>query len=184
MTSWSHAWRGILTPSQEQALNTFLAGHPEARVAADLFAHTRITVPAAVYPDHAGLKKGGRVVPLMPVWAVRFAAAASLALLFGVGIWFLTRNEVPQTPQVAEHAVEPHVTYQPTDTATKVEQPSPNGPQVLEGSQPNAQSATAHPRQQQCGASCSRAPHGASGARTRSRRSSLFPWWPRRFRWS
>jgi hypothetical protein len=130
---------GDLTPSQEQALSTFLAGHPEARVAADLFAHTRVTVPAAVYPDHAGLKKGGRVVPLMPVWAVRFAAAASLALLFGVGIWFLTRNDVPQAPQVAEHALEPHVTNQPTDAATKVEQPSPNGPQVLERSQSNAQ---------------------------------------------
>ena len=131
-----------LTPSQEQALNTFLAGHPEARVAADLFAHTRITVPAAVYPDHAGLKKGGRVVPLMPVWAVRFAAAASLALLFGAGIWFLTRNEVPQTTQVAEHAMEPNVTEQPTDTATKVEGPSPNGPQVLDGSR-----STANPEQ-------------------------------------
>ncbi len=130
---------GDLTPSQKQALNTFLSGHPEARVAADLFAHTRITVPAAVYPDHAGLKKGGRVVPLMPVWAVRFAAAASLALLFGVGIWFLTRNEVPRAPQVAERTVEPSPTNQPTDTATKVEGPSPSGPQVLEGSQPNAQ---------------------------------------------
>jgi hypothetical protein len=130
---------GDLTPTQELALNTFLAGHPNARVAADLFAHTRITVPAAVYPDHAGLKKGGRVVPLMPVWAVRFAAAASLALLFGVGIRFLTRNEAPQTTQVAEHAVEPNVIDQPADTATKVERPSPNGPQVLEGLQPNAQ---------------------------------------------
>ena len=130
---------GDLTPSQEQALNTFLAGHPEARLAADLFAHTRITVPAAVYPDHAGLKKGGRVVPLMPVWAVRFAAAASLALLLGVGVWFRSRNEVPQAPQVAERTVEPSRTNQPPDTSTKVEGPSPNGPQVLEGLQPNAQ---------------------------------------------
>jgi hypothetical protein len=126
---------GDLTPSQEQVLNTFLARHPEARVAADLFAHTRITVPAAVYPDHAGLKKGGRVVPLMPVWAVRFAAAASLALLFGAGIWFLTRNEVPQTTQVAERTEEPTRTIQPTDPALKVEQVSPSGTPAVDGTQ-------------------------------------------------
>ena len=126
---------GDLTPSQENALNTFLAGHPESRVAADLFAHTRITVPAAVYPDHAGLKKGGRVVPLMPVWAVRFAAAASLALLFGVGIWSLTRKEVPQAPQVAELTEEPTRAIQPTDPALKVEQGSPSGTTAVDGTQ-------------------------------------------------
>ena len=125
---------GDLTPSQEQALNTFLAGHPEARLAADLFAHTRITVPAAVYPDHAGLKKGGRVVPLRPVWAVRFAAA-SLALLLGVGVWFLSRNEVPQTTQVAERTEEPTRTIQPTDPALKVEQVSPSGTPAVDGTQ-------------------------------------------------
>ena len=122
---------GDLTSVQDQALSAYLAAHAEARVAADLFARTRIPVPAAVYPDHAGLKKGGRVVPLMPVWTVRFAAAASVAVLFGLGIWFLSRPDVPQAPQVAERTVEP---VQGVDDSKEEEQLSRTIAPAVEGS--------------------------------------------------
>ena len=141
---------GDLTLVQEQALSEYLATHAEARVAAVLMAHTRITAPAVAYPDHAGLKKGGRVVPFAPVWAVRFAAAASVAALFGLGIWFFSRSDVQTAPQVAERTVEP---VQDTRDTTEVQGVMNAGSSVQDGSSTGPRPDGGTPRNKPEGAS-------------------------------
>lgn len=91
---------GDLTTEQQRALAAYLALHPEAGRSRELIQRTRIPAEAVIYPQKGALKRGGRVIPL-GTWAVRFAAAASVALLLGAGIWFLGQPQ-PQPSPLAE----------------------------------------------------------------------------------
>ncbi|MBL7982150.1 MAG: hypothetical protein JNL52_10135 [Flavobacteriales bacterium] len=86
---------GDLTTEQRNALAAYVATHPEAGHARELMQRTRIAAEAVVYAEKGSLKRGGRVIAL-GTWAVRFAAAASVALLLGMGIWYLGRSEAPE----------------------------------------------------------------------------------------
>ncbi len=86
---------GDLTSEQSKALAAYVATHPEAGRARELMQRTRIAAEAVVYAEKGSLKRGGRVIAL-GTWAVRFAAAASVAVLLGMGIWFLGRSEAPE----------------------------------------------------------------------------------------
>lgn len=86
---------GDLTTEQRKALAAYVATRPEAGHARELMQRTRIAAEAVVYAEKGSLKRGGRVIALS-TWAVRFAAAASVAVLLGMGIWFLGRSEAPE----------------------------------------------------------------------------------------
>lgn len=95
---------GDLTPEQEGALVTWLAGDPEARRTWALLQHTRVRAMPVVYHGKQLLKRHGRVIALdarVRPWAVRLAVAASLALLFGIGVRLL-RDEGAEQPRFAE----------------------------------------------------------------------------------
>ncbi|MBK8340851.1 MAG: hypothetical protein IPK99_13030 [Flavobacteriales bacterium] len=94
---------GDLASAQQVALNTFLKDHPEFVRERSLVAATKVVAGAEVYAHKAGLRKHeGKVIGL---WSrpmvMRLAAAASIALLLGLGIWSLMRAP-QQKPQVAE----------------------------------------------------------------------------------
>lgn len=91
---------GDLTTEQQRALAAYLALHPEAGRSRELIQRTRIPAEAVVYPQKGSLKRGGRVIPL-GTWTLRFAAAASVAVLLGAGIWFLGQPQ-PQPSPLAE----------------------------------------------------------------------------------
>lgn len=102
---------GDLNREQEQALDAILATDPVAAKEWSLIRATRIAAGAIGYPDKSSLKKGGRVIAIGATnWTVRLAAAASIAAVIGLGLWFLLQRQ-PQGPQVAEEV--------------KHEQPSP-----------------------------------------------------------
>ena len=108
---------GDLTPEQQRALAAYLALHPEAGRARELIQRTRIPAEAVVYPQKGALKRGGRVIPL-GTWAVHFAAAASVAVLLGVGIWFLGQPQ-PHPSRLAEvRQPGTNTTEVPKNTAT------------------------------------------------------------------
>ncbi|MBL7940432.1 MAG: hypothetical protein JNL43_13815 [Flavobacteriales bacterium] len=85
---------GELSAEQERALTTYLAAHPEAQRSWTLMQATRIVNTAVLYPHKASLKKGGRVIPIGRVPWVRLAAAATVALLLGLGAWLLKAPSV------------------------------------------------------------------------------------------
>ena len=78
---------GDLDQTQEEALGNYLAQHPEAQWQWGLMQHARVLSTGEAYPGRDALKRGGHVVPLFPRWTVRLAAAAMVALVFGVGVW-------------------------------------------------------------------------------------------------
>jgi len=93
---------GDLIPAQQAALGAFLKDHPELARERDLIAATKVAVGTEVYAHKAALRKReGKVIGL---WSrpmvMRLAAAASIALLLGLGIWSLVRAP-QQEPQVA-----------------------------------------------------------------------------------
>ncbi|MBK7945696.1 MAG: hypothetical protein IPJ85_10490 [Flavobacteriales bacterium] len=84
---------GDLAPEQEQALAAHLAQHANAQRAWNLMQAARIAAESIPFPDKAGLKRGGQVIPLFPIrGTVRWAAAASVALLLAAA-WWLNRPE-------------------------------------------------------------------------------------------
>ncbi|MBL7962693.1 MAG: hypothetical protein JNM31_02500 [Flavobacteriales bacterium] len=90
---------GELTPEQEVALTALLATDAALERSAALMGRTRIAATSITYANKARLKKHtGRVIVLWP----RLAAAASIALLIGLGWWALDRSRnVDPAPQVA-----------------------------------------------------------------------------------
>lgn len=87
---------GELTSVQDMDLTAYLATDPVATRAWTLMQHTRVQAASMVYADKAGLKKKeGRVIALnggARTWMVRLAAAASVAVLVGIGLWLLRDN--------------------------------------------------------------------------------------------
>jgi anti-sigma factor RsiW len=94
---------GELTAVQEQALTAYLAHHPDAQRQWALMSRSRIEADVVQYPHKAGLKKGGRVIAIsFQRTVLRLAAAASIAVLMGAGIWTLFNRpvDVPSTTLV------------------------------------------------------------------------------------
>ena len=79
---------GDLSAEQELALEAYLKQHPEAAKAKQIMARTKIAADRVTYPQKESLKKGGKVIAIsFQRTAIRYAAAASVAILFGVAIW-------------------------------------------------------------------------------------------------
>jgi len=76
---------GDLSDDQLLALHSYVAAHPEAERERVLLAHSRLRPGTAVFPGKHGLKK--RPARVLYLWG-RLAAAASVLLLLGIGIWF------------------------------------------------------------------------------------------------
>lgn len=95
---------GELGAEERKALQAHLAAHPEAARDQRLVAATRVRSDAVTFPGRAGLyKREGRVVPLFGGAPLRrLAAAASVALLLGLGIWALNHGPRPAVVEVAE----------------------------------------------------------------------------------
>ncbi|MFZ1660102.1 MAG: hypothetical protein WAT61_14850 [Flavobacteriales bacterium] len=88
---------GDLSAEQQHALNGFVDEHANARREKMLVAATRTTASPIVFFGKEQLKKReGRVVVLWP----RLAAAASIALLLGMG-WWMLREKPEQHQEVA-----------------------------------------------------------------------------------
>ncbi|HRF81151.1 MAG TPA: hypothetical protein PL070_13825 [Flavobacteriales bacterium] len=87
---------GDLTADQLRAVEQVVASDPAYQRTADLVNATRVHVAPVVFADKANLKKKeGRVIAFsFNTWSVRLAAAASIALLFAVGMWFLRSPEL------------------------------------------------------------------------------------------
>lgn len=89
---------GDLNARQETALAAYLAADPTAQRQWDLMQRTRIPVPAMEYAAKEHLKKGGKVIAIGTARAVllyRLRVAATVAILFTLGLWALLR--VPPT---------------------------------------------------------------------------------------
>ena len=79
---------GDLSDRQEQALTSYLKHDPQAERAWRIMARTKIPADPVIYSQKGGLKKGGRVIAIsFQRTAIRFAAAASVAVLLGLALW-------------------------------------------------------------------------------------------------
>ena len=120
---------GDLSAEQEQALAALIDTDRSARRTWLLLQHTRTLPQPVVYADKAGLKKGGRVVPISAggsAWKTALRAAAVIAVLLTSGIWLLDRGpgrgvELAGLPDAGQ--VLPAEGAQSTGAAAK-EQPS------------------------------------------------------------
>ncbi|MCL4281857.1 MAG: hypothetical protein KJZ58_06305 [Flavobacteriales bacterium] len=118
---------GDLDPGQVLALEKLLAADPHAARERALVRAAKVQAMPMHFPAKESLKrKTGRVVPL---WT-RYAAAASVLLLLGVGAWYLRHRPdealpmaqakpVPGAPKPAEVIVAP-ATSQPKETIVEV----------------------------------------------------------------
>ncbi len=80
---------GDLDATQRNALEQLLATDASARREQALIIRARIPATPVVYPDKSALKRGAVVIPLFARTSVRWAAAASIAVLLGLGLWAL-----------------------------------------------------------------------------------------------
>lgn len=80
---------GDLDAHQEAALAAYLAANFEAQRAWRTVQLAKVQANTMIYPDKAGLKKGGRVIAFTSRTWVRLSAAASILLVLGMGLWFL-----------------------------------------------------------------------------------------------
>lgn len=93
---------GDLDAAQNAALEHLLTTDLSARHEQALIARTRIAAAPIVYPHKAALKRGAVVIPLFARNIVRWAAAASVAVLLSLGLWLLQgRGPATNEQQVA-----------------------------------------------------------------------------------
>lgn len=103
---------GDLSSEQEQELDRFLRQNEALERNWSLVQATRIKAPLVRFAGKEALKKReGRVIPIVGgSWYLRMAAAASIAALIAVGLWYLRTPErveerfarVPNTPDKVE----------------------------------------------------------------------------------
>lgn len=105
---------GELSEEQARALDALIAASPEAARAARLMHAARIAPTDAAYPGKHGLKRGARIIAIgAAAWWRPLAAAASLALLLGLGWRWLDpdrpRHEgaIAAKPRPAEQSTPP-----------------------------------------------------------------------------
>lgn len=107
---------GDLNREQEEALDRFIAQDKAHQRAWAVMQATRSSAAPIVFADKQGLKKKERrVIPFaLGTWTVRLAAAASVAVLIGIGLWYL------RTP----NAHEQEIARVPAKTSTSEERSS------------------------------------------------------------
>lgn len=88
---------GDLSANQQLALERYLLHHPDAQREQRLVAAARMQPAPLVFPWKKELRK--REVRILPLWT-RWAAAASIALLMGMG-WWLSGLEQRNGPRTA-----------------------------------------------------------------------------------
>lgn len=81
---------GDLTLEQSEALGIYLSKYPEAKRDHRLVAAAHVQAEPVAYPWKRQLLK--REVRILPLWT-RWAAAASIALLLGLGWWFFQEGQ-------------------------------------------------------------------------------------------
>lgn len=92
---------GDLDAEQQFALERYLAAHPGAQHEQRLIAAARVLPEPVGYPRKKEmLKREVRILPLWPRWA----AAASIALLLGLG-WWASRNNQQPTAGLAQATI-------------------------------------------------------------------------------
>jgi anti-sigma factor RsiW len=94
---------GDLTAEQERALDVFIGNDVAAQRTWALIQRTKVEAGSRTYPHKDKLKKGGRVIAISfnRVY-VRLAAAASIAILFSAGLWYMSRPVDPQGAHFAQ----------------------------------------------------------------------------------
>jgi len=139
---------GDLDAVQLAAMEQYLSLHPEARREQRLIAAARVLPEPVAFPlKQALLKRESRVLPLWTRWA----AAASIALLLGMGWWWLGngRDTRPQVAQTGQRTPVPTESTPALAATPKVQEPSA-GPDRVPATPPEA------------GTAGSQAPAGAS----------------------
>jgi anti-sigma factor RsiW len=119
---------GDLTMEQERAVERFLTQDKAYQRAWALMQATRYSKAPVVFAEKEGLKKKeARVIPFtMATWAVRLAAAASVALLVGLGLWLLRSPDVHER----EIARVPAKRVLPEQQVVQDEESQPHAPNV------------------------------------------------------
>ena len=120
---------GELSAAQERALTAYLAADPEVQRSWVLIQATRVARTSFFYPHKTSLKKGGRVISIGRVSWVQLAAAATVALLLGLGTWLLKAPsvEVPDMVQVTTKTVTPFPTQNENAAQEDSENSLPRG---------------------------------------------------------
>ncbi len=122
---------GDLSPDQEAALDRYLANDPQARHQWVLMQRTRSGGDRAVaYPHKEELKHRGRVIAMgrPRTWWTPLRLAASVALLLGLGAWWLMHRPDRPAQQVAHTPTSPADTRPTIDTTTARTVPPEDAP--------------------------------------------------------
>lgn len=123
---------GDLDAAQEKALAQLLLHDEHAQKSWALISATRITSEAIVFAGKADLKPSGKVIAIgAAVWIRRMAAAASIALLLGLG-WMWLRSGKVNTLEIAQSASTAKVSAQgATGASTDAQDHVSSTPSVL-----------------------------------------------------
>ncbi len=92
---------GDLNREQEEAIATLIAKEPALERQWDLYQRTRVNASVMNYPHKAELKKEAKVISIGRIPWTRLAAAASIAMLIGWGVWYL-RMPTVDPPGIVE----------------------------------------------------------------------------------
>ena len=134
---------GDLTLQQRTALDDLLKKDATAAKAWGVLSRARVEATEVVFPHKAELKK--KEVKVLPLWsrtAVRYAAAASVALLLGLAWWLLREGPVGKP----EMAVEKETPAQNSPAAQQGENEKGTTPDVQPGTKPeNSSGGTNNP---------------------------------------
>lgn len=113
---------GDLDRDQERALNALLAGDAQARRAWAAMAAARILPHQVEYPHKTELKRGARVIAIgAGAWMRRLAAAASIALLLGLGWWWQHSTSDAPNGLAAGHSPSRSAPAEPRPTESATE---------------------------------------------------------------
>jgi hypothetical protein len=135
---------GDLDAEQERALDALLASDAQARRAWATMAAARIRPELVEYPHKAELKRGAKVIAIgAGAWMRRLAAAASIALLLGLGWWWQrSASDAPDGLAVHGDQARPAPTQpRPKDTSNGPGEPT--GPEKQPA--PSIKGAVAQP---------------------------------------
>lgn len=136
---------GDLSDQQERALQRYLKNDPQAQKAWHTFSRTKISADPIVFPQKGSLKKGGRVIAIsFQRTAIRFAAAASVAVLLGLALWsVIDTTDRSSGIQMVEHSAPDKIEVKENTTETKIDRPG--APVVEETSKPITSSKIEEP---------------------------------------
>ncbi|MDQ3099842.1 MAG: hypothetical protein M3R08_00525 [Bacteroidota bacterium] len=124
---------GDLSDRQEAALEAYLKRDLQAEHAWQIMSRTKISADPVIYPQKSGLKKGGRVIAIsFQRAAIRYAAAASVAVLLGLALWSVLESPDRNSgTTLVENATPEKIEMKESTTEAKVDQ---DGTPVVDGS--------------------------------------------------